>query len=39
MAVGDTFPEEPSGLHTIEPDHYHMGADLAQSFWKITVEI
>ena len=26
MAVGDTFPEEPSGLHTIEPDHYHMGA-------------
>jgi len=30
MAVGDTFPEEPSGLHTIEPDHYHMGADLAQ---------
>ena len=25
MAVGDTFPEEPSGLHTIEPDHYHMG--------------
>ena len=34
MAVGDTFTEEPSGLHTIEPDHYHMGADLAQSFWK-----
>lgn len=30
MAVGDTFPEEPSGLHIIEPDHYHMGADLAQ---------
>ena len=30
MAVGDTFPEESSGLHTIEPDHYHMGADLAQ---------
>lgn len=30
MAVGDTFTEEPSGLHTIEPDHYHMGADLAQ---------
>ena len=39
MAVGDTFPEEPSGLHTIEPDHYHMGADLAQKLleklpWK-----
>ena len=30
MVVGDTFPEEPSGLHTIEPDHYHMGADLAK---------
>ena len=30
MALGDTFPVEPSGLHTIEPDHYHMGADLAQ---------
>ena len=30
MAVGDTFTEELSGLHTIEPDHYHMGADLAQ---------
>ena len=29
MVVGDTFPEEPSGLHTIEPDHYHMGVDLA----------
>ena len=35
MAVGDTFPEEPSGLYTIEPDHYHMGADLAQKLpWK-----
>lgn len=30
MVVGDTFPEEPSGLHTIEPDHYHMGVDLAK---------
>ena len=34
MAVGDTFPEEPSGLHTIEPDHYHMGADLAQKLLR-----
>ena len=30
MIVGDTLTEGQSGLPTIEPDHYNMGADLAK---------